>query len=123
MVTAIAFMMYPVTDMSRARRFYEEALGLKLARIMEEGGQAWAEYDLPGGTFAITTFVEGVHPSAEAGGSIGFEVDDVDALIAKLRARGVTVKVEPFSTPVCRMAVVLDPEGNAVTLHQVTKAW
>ncbi|HXF94257.1 MAG TPA: VOC family protein, partial [Nitrospiraceae bacterium] len=48
--------MYPVTDMSRARRFYEEALGLKLARIMEEGGQAWAEYDLPGGTFAITTF-------------------------------------------------------------------
>ncbi len=61
--------------------------------------------------------------SADAGGSIGFEVDDVDALVTDLRARGVTVKVEPFSTPICRMAVVLDSEGNAVTLHQVTKEW
>ncbi len=60
MVKAVAFMMYPVKDMASARRFYEEALGLKLARIMEEGGQAWAEYDLPGGTFAITTFAEGI---------------------------------------------------------------
>ncbi len=32
MVTAIAFMMYPVTDMSRRRFFlYEEALGVKPA--------------------------------------------------------------------------------------------
>ena len=123
MVKSIAFMMYPVRDMPRARRFYEEALGLTLARIMEEGGQAWAEYDLPGGTVAITTFAEGISPSAEAGGSIGFEVDDVDALVTKLRARGVTIKVEPFTTPVCRMAVVLDSEGNAVTLHQATKEW
>jgi predicted enzyme related to lactoylglutathione lyase len=31
------------------------------------------------------------------------------------------IKIEPFSTPVCRMVVVLDSEGNAVALHQVTQ--
>lgn len=123
MIKSIAFTVYPVKEMERARRFYEDSLGLKLARLMEEGGQAWVEYDLPGGTFAITTFAEGISPSAEAGGSIGFEVDEIDALVTKLRGRGVIVKIEPFSTPVCRMAVVLDTEGNAVTLHQVTKEW
>jgi predicted enzyme related to lactoylglutathione lyase len=66
---------------------------------------------------------EGVNPSADTGGSIAFEVDDVDGSVNALRAEGVRVKLEPFSTPVCRMAVVLDPEGNAVTLHQVTQPW
>lgn len=120
MVKAIAFTMYPVKDMARARRFYEQDLGLPLARSFQD---AWVEYDLDGGAFAITTMAEGVSPSADAGGSIAFEVDDVDELVNALRAQGVRVKLEPFSTPVCRGAVILDPEGNAVILHQVTQPW
>ncbi|MBI5854733.1 MAG: hypothetical protein HZB35_05790 [Nitrospirae bacterium] len=45
------------------------------------------------------------------------------AMVADLRADGTSVKVEPFSTPVCRMAVILDPEGNAVVLHHATTVW
>jgi predicted enzyme related to lactoylglutathione lyase len=60
-------------------------------------------------------------PSADAG--IGFEVDNVDAMVATLRAKGTTVNLEPFPTPVCRMAVILDPEGNALTLQQATQSW
>ncbi|HEY6973688.1 MAG TPA: hypothetical protein VI359_05235 [Nitrospiraceae bacterium] len=59
--------------------------------------------------------------SADAGGEIGLEVDDVEAMVITPRAKGTTVKLEPLSTPVCRMAVILDPGGNAVELHQVTK--
>lgn len=32
MIKHIAFTLYPVTDMARARRFYEETLGLRLTR-------------------------------------------------------------------------------------------
>ncbi len=120
MMTSIAFTVYPVTDIARARRFYETDLGLTVARVFED---AWVEYDLPGGCFAITTIAECGSPSASAGGSIAFEGDDVDALVAQLRAKGVPIKLEPFDTPVCRGAVVLDPEGNAVILHKVTKEW
>lgn len=115
MVKHIAFTMYPVKDMARARKFYEQALGLPQALV--HAGGAWVEYHLDNGTFAITTMTKGVTPSANSGGSIAFEVDDVDATTAKLTAGGATLKVPAFDTPVCRMAVVADTEGNAVTLH------
>ena len=117
MIKKIAFTFYPVKDMTRARKFYESDLGLK---VTESFGEGWIEYDLPGGCFAITNMAEGLSPSANAGGSIAFEVDNVDRRVVELKAKGVQVKVEPFSSPVCRMAIVLDPEGNAVGLHQVT---
>jgi predicted enzyme related to lactoylglutathione lyase len=114
-VRGIAYTMYPVQDMERARKFYEEDLGLKVARDFR--GE-WIEYHLWDNCFAITTMIkDAVKPSSEAGGSVAFEVDDVDALVEELTKKGVRVKSHPFSTPVCRMAVVLDPEGNALALH------
>ena len=122
MVNSIAFTLYPVTDMARARRFYEDTLGLRLTR-REAREFEWVEYDLGGGTFALTDLTEGGAPSADAGGSIAFEVQNVDETVEQLRAKGVRVKLEPLSTPVCRLAVILDSEGNALTLHQATQEW
>ena len=119
MVKHIAFTVYPVTDMNRARTFYEGDLGLKPSLDFEG---KWVEYDLSGGCFAITTMMEGVSPSASAGGKIAFEVDDVDGIIETLRRKDVQVIIEPMSRPGCRMAVVavvLDPEGNGVILHNL----
>lgn len=117
MIKKIAFTMYPVRDMARARAFYEGQLGLTLSHDFR--GE-WVEYDLAGGCLALTTMASDVRPASDAGGSIAFEVDDVDGLVSALVAAGTPLKVPPFSTPVCRMAVVEDPAGNAVTLHQVT---
>ena len=118
-VKGIAYTMYPVTDMKRARKFYEEDLGLKPERDFR--GE-WVEYHLWDNCFAITTMRNGkMKPSADSGGSVAFEVQDVDDFVAQLKNKGVPIKVEPFSTPVCRMAVVLDPEGNALTLHTKTR--
>ncbi|MDZ4854100.1 MAG: VOC family protein [Nitrospirota bacterium] len=122
MVNSIAFTLYPVTDMARARRFYEDRLGLRMTR-REAREFEWVEYDLGGGTFALTDLTEGGAPSADAGGSIAFEVQNVDETVEQLRAKGVRVKLEPLSTPVCRLAVILDSEGNALTLHQATQEW
>ena len=114
MVKHIAFTVYPVTNMNRARAFYEGDLGLK--NSLEFEGE-WVEYELDGGCFALTTMMVGVEPSAGAGGKIAFEVDDVDGMVEILRKKGVHVINEPISSPVCRMAVVSDSEGNGVILH------
>lgn len=113
-VKHIAFTMVPVKDMSRARRFYEEELGLELTHNFRD---RWVEYHLGNGCFAMTTMAEGVSPAADKGGSIAFEVDDVDATVERLRAGKGKVKAEPFSSPVCRMAVLVDTEGNAFMVH------
>lgn len=116
MIRKVAFTMYPVSDMPRARAFYEGALGLTSGWPETS---PWVEYDLPeGGCLAITT-VTGGKPSAEAGGTIAFEVGDLDALVADLRAREVRLVGDLVKGPHCRMMVCLDPDGNSIVLHQL----
>lgn len=114
MITEIAFTVYPVTDVPRARRFYEDILGLKPESNWED---KWVEYDIKGGTFAITSWLEENKPGTQ-GAEVAFEVDDLDAFVAQIKARGVSLTKEVFATPVCRLAVVADPDGNRVIIHQ-----
>ena len=117
-ITAIAFTGYPVTDMPRARAFYEQVLGLKSSAVFEHEGRHWIEYDLGAATLAITNMsADKWKPSAD-GPCVALEVADFDAAIAHLRAAGVTFQLEPMDSGVCRLAVVSDPDGNAVTIHQ-----
>jgi len=119
-ISGIAYTMYPVSDMKRARKFYEQELGLKVA---QDYGGKWVEYYLWDNCFAIATITgDDLKSTAKAGGSIAFEVNDVDAFVSQLRKKGIQIKLEPFSTPVCRMAVIVDTEGNALTLHHRHKA-
>jgi predicted enzyme related to lactoylglutathione lyase len=119
MLKKVAFTMYPVTDVARARKFYEETLGLKSGSVGNRGDRYWVEYDLPGGgCLALTNFVPDA-PSAAAGGTIAFEVEDLDRLVVDLKKKGVTFKSDIIHSPVCRMAVCLDSEGNSLLLHQL----
>ncbi len=114
MITSIAFTVYPVTDMARSRRFYEHVLGLTVGYTF---GNEWVEYDVGGSTFAITTTDMG-HPPGAKGAVVAFETSDLDAQVKTLKEKSVTFVVEIFSTPVCRMAVLSDPDENHVTIHQ-----
>lgn len=119
MLRRIAFTIYPVTDVARARRFYEETLGLTIGMHGNQGDNWWIEYDLPeGGCLALTNFGN-EQPSAHAGGTIAFEVEDLDRLIAHLEARDVKFASDVIHGPNCRMAVCLDTEGNSILLHQL----
>jgi predicted enzyme related to lactoylglutathione lyase len=116
MIKKVAFTVYPVVDMVRARKFYEETLGFAVGSHSD----AWAEYDLPGGgCFGITTLMEGMTPSVVSGGVVAFEVDGLQELVESLRSKGVTVRMEVVETPVCHMAVLVDSEGNPFLLHQI----
>lgn len=117
-VAEIAFTCYPVTDMQRARAFYEGVLGLTATySVGEPGGMQWTEYDIGPGTLSIGAGAPGWTPRTD-GCSAVLEVTDFDASVAHLRERGVKFNLEPFTTPVCRMAFVSDPDGNSIGIHQ-----
>lgn len=117
-IIEIAFSVYPVTDMAKARAFYEEILGLTPSMTVgEPGGMEWTEYDINGDTLALGAGAPDWNP-ASSGCSVGLEVEDFDVSIDELRAAGVSFHMEPFETPVCRMAFVLDPDGNAICIHK-----
>src|SRR5438067_9368762 len=90
MIKEVAFIAIAVSDKERARKFYQETLELKPTRTQMDGG--WIEYDL-----GPTTIGVGCHPAwkpSRDGTTVAFEVDDIDATIAKLKERGVTFDME-----------------------------
>lgn len=116
----VAFTMYPVTDVPRARQFYEETLGLTAGLVGGEGEMHWVEYDLPGGgCMAISNY--GDKQPGTSGGSVAFEVEDLEALIEELKAKSVSFVTELIHGPSCRMIVCLDSEGNSLILHQMNE--
>lgn len=117
-INAIAFVGYPVTDISRARAFYEGVLGLKTGDVWEEGEKAWVEFDIGTGTLAISNMAPDMWKPSPDGPAVAMEVEDFDGAVAQLRAAGVKFYLEPTPSPVCRMAVVADPDGNSVVIHK-----
>lgn len=122
MIKEIAFTIYAVSDIKKARAFYEGVLGLVPSdEFPVKEDSVWIEYNIgkaPNeGTFAIG-YAPGQWEPSKDGASISFEVDDFDATIAKLKAEGLKFKVEPMDFPTCHMAVVLDPDGSSVGIHK-----
>jgi predicted enzyme related to lactoylglutathione lyase len=110
--TAIAFTMYPVSDVPRAVAFYRDALGLTQTGIDAE---FWVEFEVGSGTFGVGNFEQvGVPGSAQ---SLALEIADLDTFRATLSARGIESS-EPHELAACRISVVRDPDGNQIWLHQ-----
>ena len=87
-----------------------------------QGGQGdthWIEYDLAGGGCLAITNATPNSPSNSAGGTIAFEVEDLDALMAQLKEKSVSFKTDVIKGPRCRMIVCEDSEGNGILLHQL----
>ena len=116
-IREIAFIGYPVTDMTRAREFYENLLGLQPSTTFEHEGKSWIEYDIGGATLALTNTSEQWKPSAD-GPCVALEVADFHETLQLLRAAGVRFYVEALELPSCQFAVVSDPDGNSVAIHQ-----
>ena len=112
----IAFVGIPVTDISRARKFYEDVLGLRVSEEMM-GGQ-WIEYGVGPDTLAIANVGEQWTPSDQGTGA-ALEMENFDEAIAELKKARIKFDAEPFETPCCHMAVVQDPDGNKLIIHKL----
>jgi predicted enzyme related to lactoylglutathione lyase len=110
-MATFAMAMLVCGDLARSRAFYRDQLSLPLGT---DAVPHWVDFDLGGGGRL------GLHPSAPhmpvapGSASLGFHVDDVDALVERLRADGVPIVSEPHDQDFGRLAVISDPDGYAV---------
>ena len=101
---------YLVEDVEKELAYYR-ALGIAPTEIDPEG--RGAEFELADGqTFGIWRT-----PEAQRAGFVMFAVDDANAKVAELKAKGVPMS-DPLETPGCIMAFGPDPEGTMVIIHQ-----
>jgi len=110
------FVMFQVTDLPKAARFYRETLGLtqEVYSDSEDGG--WAEFNCGNVTLSLDPGVK--IPGGMAGGRIALAVDDVQAAYVELKGKGARIDGEPVDYGCCQAVKVLDPDGNLVILHR-----
>jgi predicted enzyme related to lactoylglutathione lyase len=115
-IKEVAFVAHPVSDIARARGFYEKVLGLKIGLEIEfQPGLWWIEYDIAGVALAITN----AYPATAAGGTtLALEVADLDGTLAAIKAAGIAVTLEPQDFPPCQMFCVNSPDGHTVMFHR-----
>ncbi len=115
-IKGLAFVGIPVTDMPRARVFYEGALGLKISEEMMSG--KWVEYSLGNNTLAIASLGPQWLPSDQGTGA-ALEVENFDEAVKWLKDRHVSFVVEAYESPRCWMAIIKDPDGNNIVIHKL----
>lgn len=114
----LAFVGYAVTDFVKAKRFYGDILGLQESGSFEDDGElGWLEYDVAGQTLALAKASEQWQPNPNGGGAC-LEVADLDRAVAHLKENGVRLVMDIQDFPICRLAIVADPDGNSLALHQ-----
>ena len=114
-VRAVDFVMYCTTEMKGTRDFYRELFGFRRG---SEWNGFWSEFD----TKPIALCLNG--PSSDpkwqwqGPAVVAFAVEDIHAAIEECRRRKVKILIEPVETRVCWMALITDPDGNRICLHQ-----
>jgi predicted enzyme related to lactoylglutathione lyase len=117
-ITDIAFVAYAVSDMKKARAFYEGVLGLKPNSEYDGSGNPnWVEYNIGAGTLGIGC-APGMWDPSPKGASAALEVENFDDALAAVKAQSIPVVMGPHDFPSCRMVVIADPDGNRLTLHK-----
>ena len=102
-----------VRDVEEAERFYVEHLGLIRRDDRPDFGLAGAWLDAGGQQVHL---IAG-EPPAAVGQHFALQVEDLDAAIGELRARGVDV-TDASPVGAGRQAFLSDPSGNGIELHE-----
>lgn len=113
----------PATDMSRARDFYQNVLGLDSPDTMNEENLLYHSGD---GTAFLLYKTDNAGSAQNT--QMGWSTEDIDADVAALRDRGVVFEEYDFPgvrtqdgvavMPVGRAAWFKDSEGNILNLFQ-----
>jgi predicted enzyme related to lactoylglutathione lyase len=101
----------PAVDLGRARKFYEETLGLKAVR--EDPGPGIV-FQAGGGT-SIYVYQRGATKADHTAAS--FAVDDVDAVVKGLKAKGVAFEEVDLSS------MGIKTENSVATMGEMKAAW
>ncbi|HEX5257385.1 MAG TPA: VOC family protein [Sphingomicrobium sp.] len=99
--------------------WYRDVLGIKL----ESWGGAMLRYDAPGHPSEVvwTAFPtrSGYFAPSAREVMLNFAVDDLDAFLTRIEAKGVKVIKRDDTDPNGRFAWIMDPDGTKIELRQV----
>jgi predicted enzyme related to lactoylglutathione lyase len=95
----------------RGRRFYQELFGWPVSLLNETYALVSGEGGQPAGGIG-----QAGPDSPYAGLVVYFRVDDIDDALARAVALGGTRVMAPAETPMSRIAVFADPDGNLIGL-------
>jgi catechol 2,3-dioxygenase-like lactoylglutathione lyase family enzyme len=110
----------PVTDVDRAKEFYVDKLGFNADHDHRVSDEVRFVQLTPPGSACSIAFGTGIGGSMQPGqqDSIQVVIDDADAVLADLRAKGVDAEgVDEQAWG--RFVTVTDPDGNRWTLQQM----
>jgi lactoylglutathione lyase len=113
-----------VADLDRSIAFYMDEMGLKFVSrrdVKQNNAEIGFLKDDGAGALELTHWRDKQSlAEGENFDHIAFETDDIDASVAKLRAHGVVIAMEPFSLQgsSSKIAFVKDPDGNWLELIQ-----
>ena len=117
-ITGIGGVFFKAKDPKALAAWYRDVLGLPL----EAWGGAALRYDAPKHPPALiwNAFPASTSYFAPSTGEfmINYAVDDMDALLARLGAKGVTILKRDDADANGRFAWILDPEGNKIELWE-----
>jgi len=112
MITKLAFVSHPTRDMAKSRKFFGDVLGLKQTAAYED---KWCEFDTPcGKSIALDTF-----SPMDKGPYLALETDNIEKELSRLRKKGVRVVMDVMDNKVCKMAMIQDPNGHSIMIHQM----
>ena len=100
-------------DMARQQEFYEKSLGLTPA----VAAPRWVQFGTRDAVLALRALPAGEPARIE----LGFDVPSLDERLAVLASRGVEPAGSIEDSADCRIARVVDPEGNVIQLVQRKK--
>lgn len=116
-VTGIGGVFFRSADPEALNAWYAEHLGTRAPAgtdapwEQDAGPTVWS-------AFAADTDYFGC---PEQAWMVNFRVDDLDAILARLRAAGVEVELKVEDYPYGRFGWIRDPEGNRIELWQPTE--
>ncbi|MFL5944810.1 MAG: VOC family protein [Gaiellaceae bacterium] len=113
-VEQVDFVSVLTQDISRARQFYGDTLGLPV----ETEGENDLEFTLGQVTLDVFNPSSIGQEFAPSPAGIAIRVPDVARVREELEAKGVQFDGEIVDTGVCHFAFFKDPDGNALMLHR-----
>ncbi|BFI96159.1 MAG: VOC family protein [Rhodanobacter sp.] len=117
-ITGVGGVFFKARDPKALAAWYRDVLGMPV----EAWGGVALRYDAPRHPPAVAwnAFPASTKYFAPSTGGwmIDYTVDDMDAMLARLKSRGVQVLKRDDKDPNGRFAWILDPEGNKVELWE-----
>jgi catechol 2,3-dioxygenase-like lactoylglutathione lyase family enzyme len=113
-VEKVDFVSVLTQDITRAKQFYGETLGLPI----ESESESDLEFTLGQVTLDVFDPSSIGQPFAPSPAGVAIRVADVAAARVELEAKGVEFDGDIVHTSVCDMTFFKDPDGNALILHR-----